>query len=221
MKNAFAVLTALLTFSLIGASAAAAGPSRATTSADGGVTIASPSTTRLVVQKPPAKAESLKEIYSTFNSDRDNLYNCCIAYTLSTPDSVVGARWSTAMPFTPAESGSVRKIVLAFSYVAGINSVNVSLRTDTGGLPGDVIRRFQVTDLPDSGGCCETETVAAKGIPVVAGVQYWVVARVTADTWAGWNLNSISATGPFARNQGHGWYLRSDDTLAAFKVLGD
>jgi hypothetical protein len=78
-----------------------------------------------------------------------------------------------------------------------------------------------VGDLPAFGECCETETIASRAIPLVAGTRYWVVAKANADTWAGWNWNSIFLSGPFARKFESGDWEMANDMLAAFSVLGD
>jgi hypothetical protein len=226
MTKAATVLIALLTLCLVGPPAAAAGSTGASASADGRTTLAGPPVANaFVAAKPPAKVESLKEIYSSFGPDRDNLYDCCIAWTLTTRESVVGLRQFVAAPFTPADNGSIRKIVVALSWVSGLNALTVSLRADDGGLPGAVIKRFELLDLPVFGGCCETETLAAKGIPVTAGTTYWVTVRAAADTWAGWNFNVLNLPGPFAvksdwlDDTGH-WQL-NPNSPPAFRVLGE
>jgi len=174
-----------------------------------------------VISASALAGEPLKVIYSNFDPDPAKLYYCCGGFTVSTPSSEVGQRVSVAMPFAPVENGSIKKIRLAVGHASGANSLSVSLRADDGGLPGAVIKRFQVFDLAEFGSCCETEVVTLKGVPVTAGTTYWVVVKADADTWAGWNSNSVGAVGLPAFNQGEGWTASALTTVSAFKVLGD
>lgn len=224
MKKAFAVLGSLLAFSFIGASALAAGPAGVTTSADGRTTASATTIppSFVVPHRSQFHTEGLTEIYSTFNSDSTNAYDCCGGWTISARDSVVGLRQAVAMPFTPAADANVTKIGVAVGYVTGVNGVSVALYSDSAGLPGEVIERFKVSSLPTFGECCVTESVHLKGVPVTAGTQYWVVVKtgkIGDATWAAWNFNTISALGPFAFNQGGGWQLSGDSSLSAFNVL--
>lgn len=221
MKKVLAVLATLLTACLIGSPALAAG-SKASTAQGGMVTVTAPSAALPIGQPHAAKIDSLTEIYSNFNSDDTNLYDCCAGWTVSTRDSVVHARFFVAMPFTPAANGSVRKVVLGTGWVSGLNAVNVSLRADDGGLPGELLKRYVATSLPAFGTCCETVTMMAKGVPVTAGMTYWVVVRGTADTWAAWNFNTVGASGPFAfKTDAMSRWQSTADVLGAFRVLGD
>jgi hypothetical protein len=219
VKKSFAVFAALLTTFLLGAQAPAAA-AQASVSADGRVTMMAPQA-RVAL---PARedAGNFTEIYSTFNKDRDNLYDCCVGWTLSSTDSIVGAQQFVGMPFTPTQNFSLRKVQLGLSYVTGANALYVSLRADAGGVPGDIINRFKVAGAPSAGSCCEVVTGTNKGIPLTAGTTYWLVVKVKADTWGAWNLNNIGASGPFAFNQGEGTHWRTtSDVLGAFRVLGE
>lgn len=223
MKKAFAVLGSLLAFSFIGASALAAGPEGVTTSVDGRTAASATTIPRSLVvpYQSHFNTEGLTEVYSTFNSDTSNTYDCCSGWTVSARDSVLAMRQAVAMPFTPAADANVTKIGVAVGYVTGVNGVSVALYSDSAGLPGEVIERFKVSGLPTFGECCVTESVHLKGVPVAAGTQYWVVVKtgkIGDATWSAWNFNSISAVGPFAFNQGGGWQL-TDSNLGAFNVL--
>jgi hypothetical protein len=171
---------------------------------------------------PADKAESLKVIFSNFGEGEWPRYDCCTGFLVQSADSGRdGGMWLAGMPFVPTEDGHVRKIVVPLSLLSGTNSVNVSLRADANGLPGEVLGHFKTADLPPFGGCCEVQTVFAKGIPVTAGQQYWVVARAIADTAAAWNLNAIRVEGMSAVKDQDGWRLSGPVSTAAFKVLGD
>jgi hypothetical protein len=191
VKNAFAVAVTLLGLLAPGASSVAAEPL------------------------------SRNEIYNNFSSDPENRYNCCGGYSVSTPDSGGNSLNRLAMPFVPSVDGRVRKILLALSYISGANQLVVSLRADSGGLPGETLDNFHVADMPPFGNCCHAMAVSSKGVPVTAGSQYWVVVKAQSDTFAVWNHNTTGATAVFAFNHGEGWELTPLTFPAAFKVLGD
>jgi hypothetical protein len=221
VKEAFAVLSGLAAMTVLSASALAAGPVGATAHADGRTTISAGALSAPLVpgQVPTGGG---KTIYSTYNSDVNNLYDCCSGWTISSEGSIVGARQDVAMPFTPSNNYAVKAITAAVGYVAGTNAVTISLNADAGGLPGAVLRKATVTGLPAFGGCCVTASIGGKGTPVTSGTQYWVVVKTdkkSPDTWDAWNLNNTGAQGTFAFNTGTGWQATSGP-LAAFSVSG-
>ena len=165
-------------------------------------------------------AASLKEIYSNFNSDEAALYDCCNVWVVSTARSDFHARYTLAMAFTPARDAVVRRIQLGLSSVSGNNALSVSLHADEGGMPGKALQTFLLTDIPPEGNCCEVEAAGPVDTLVRKGRTYWVVAKASANTEAGWNFNSVGASGPFAFNTGEGWQIR-DYPLGAFRVLGE
>jgi len=220
MVKAWGVMGALLV-SLAGASAAVGNDSAPVhTNASGVVTGAVPGGgDRPVVPSARQTSASLKEIYSNFNSDREILYDMHTGLAVSSKESNLGS-YLVGMPFTPAEDSNVRKIILAITHFRGTNSLNISLRADANGLPGDILARFVVNDMAEFGTCCETVVLHAEGIPVVAGTQYWVVARAVGDANNAWNINSLRMEGPVAHKHDAGWYITTDN-VGAFRVLGD
>jgi hypothetical protein len=222
VKEAFAALSGLAAMTVLSASALAAGPSGAVAHADGRTTIAAGAMTAPVMPRQSLGIDGLKEIYGTYNTDTNNAYDCCSGWTISSEGSIVGARQDVAMPFTPSANYAVKTITAAVGYVAGTNGVTISLNEDAGGLPGAVIKKGVVTGLPAFGSCCVTVSIGAKGSPVNAGTQYWVVVKTdkkTPDTWDAWNMNNIGMQGTFAFNTGAGWQA-SSGPLSAFSVLG-
>jgi hypothetical protein len=183
------------------------------------------------VPKAPGKAvtyvskdSNLAVLFNNFNSDPNNVYECCVGYTISGPSSAVAATYADAMPFTPGMNATVTKIAVAVGYVTGTNAVTVSLNADSGGLPGAVLKKFNLSGLPAFGSCCVVETHGTGGVPVTAGTQYWVVVKTTKktkDTWDAWNLNNTDTSSQtFAFYNNGSWGLTSG-TLAAFKVMGN
>lgn len=219
MKEAFPLLgTLAAALTLVGASALAA-PTGAIATADGRTIIDAKSAP--IVARQPQLPLGTTEIYSTFNTDVDNAYDCCGGWTVSAVGSILGFRQDVAMPFTPAADGEVRAIHAAVGWVTGTNGVAISLNADSGGMPGAAIKKGSVTGLPVFGNCCVTASIIG-GAPVTAGTQYWVVVRTnkqSADTWDAWNYNNIGLAGTFAFNTGTGWQL-SSSSLSAFNVVG-
>lgn len=222
MKKAFQVLASGVALGLASAAALAA-PAGAVATADGRTVITPGSVASPVVRRAPVPM-GLKEIYSTFNTDPDNAYDCCNAWTISAVGSIVGSLQDVAMPFTPSANYTVTAINVAVGYVTGTNGVAITLNADAGGVPGAAIKKGTVTGLPSFGSCCATASIGggADGAPVTAGTQYWVVVKtnkMSPDTWNAWNFNNVGARGTFAFNQGGGWQLASD-VLSAFSVMG-
>jgi hypothetical protein len=218
MKKIISVVGAVLGALVLSTSSFADATAGASVSA-ARVTYTPPQAQRVAAPAWYGSESKSTEIYSTFNSDESNLYDCCIAWTVSTTASVLGAQQFIATPFTPTASATLKSIQLALSYFAGANSLTVSLAKDSGGLPGKTIKSFTVTDVPPGGSCCDVEAVAPKGVKVKAGKTYWVVVTASADTWGGVNENNINVSGTFAFDNGTGWQLTSG-TLGAFRVLG-
>jgi hypothetical protein len=82
-----------------------------------------------------------------------------------------------AFPFTPRQDAQVRKIRVAMAHFSGPNRVEVDLMDDAGGVPGRILRRYHVSDLPPFGACCETERDRSPPVPVSVGMQYWASPR--------------------------------------------
>jgi hypothetical protein len=220
MKKAVVSLAAALTLCLIGAPALAADSQKASLSADGRITYIAPGAARSAVKRSQLAPEDRTTIVNTFNADPDNAFDCCAGYTVSAVGSIIGAKQTIAMPFTPTEDTHLRKVVVAVGWVVGVNHVTLSLLEDAGGMPGDAIKRDQEDGLPTFGSCCEVTAVPSKPIPLKAGVQYWIAARATSDTWAAWNWSNTGASGTFAYNPGGGWQL-AEGTLVAYAVYGN
>jgi len=163
-------------------------------------------------------------IYNNLSNYPLGVYWCCEGWTISGPNSPIGATYADGMPFTPAANGKVTKLVVAVGYVTGTNSVEISLNADANGLPGNVIGKFDVTGLPSFGSCCVTVSKGGGGgVSVTAGTQYWVVVQTdskSADTWNAWNDNDTNETAqPFAFNNNGVWGA-TEGILGAFAVVG-
>jgi len=159
-------------------------------------------------------------IYSTFNSDRERLYDCCVAYSLGAPEGDLGFQQQVAMAFTPPADAVLRKVYVAISLDGGTNRMTGLLAEDAGGLPGRVIRQVVIENLAPPGTCCATQGVPGKGTPLTGGKTYWIVAHPTGDTNAGWNYANTGVIGPVAYDMGEGWQ-NFMGAQAAFAVIGE
>jgi hypothetical protein len=97
----------------------------------------------LVLLTGTAKADI---IYNNFGPG--DTYNQYIGHTVGDPLSYQ----DIGEPFTPTgNSYRLDRMVLALSWIAGTNAVDVSLMTSVGDLPGSVLETWHVTNLPDFG----------------------------------------------------------------------
>jgi hypothetical protein len=149
-------------------------------------------------------------------------YDCCVGWTVAGATSPVGANIFSAMAFTPNANYTVARIDLAAGYVTGSNGVVVTLNDDQGGVPGNIIHTWRLTNIPTFGSCCTLESV--QGAPqavITGGVQYWVVERaLLRDTWDAWNYNDTGATGTAAQKYNGTWTAFPGSTNGAFAVYG-
>jgi hypothetical protein len=199
----------------------------------GGVTVSHDG--RTVVQTKPQPhylpalqhKKGLKTIFSNIGTDYPKgLYFCCYGSTISGPNSELAATYWAAAAFTPTADATVTEIDAGVGYVAGTNSVTLSLYTDTGGVPGTLIKSFTSGALGDFGSCC-TLAVASdkKGIAVTAGTQYWLTvttSKAEDSTFAAWSFNSTDQTVPVneAYNDGSGWTSYSGAPAVSFGIYG-
>lgn len=138
-------------------------------------------TARHARQAEPAvqPGAGLVTIFSNLGNDYPKgMYFCCVGSTLSGPTAQPDQpEWWHAMGFTPGADQRVKEIDVGATYIWGTNdALVVSLYTDNSGLPGTPIKSWHAKGLPTFGDCCALAVVKdTQGVPVQAGVQYWVV----------------------------------------------
>jgi len=172
---------------------------------------------------------TLTKIYTNLGSGTDAYYDLQ-GWTVSGPDSAVGATISVAMAFTPASNSTVTEVQLAIQYAEGANQVNISLYNDSGSnTPGTLIDGpVTVKKLPTFGTCCKLATAKfSSGASVSAHTQYWVVAQTPtsgtgSDTWAAWVLVHLPNSLFAYDENGAGWNSTDSSPTAppAGAVLG-
>ena len=99
-----------------------------------------------------------------------------------------------AVAFTPAADATVTKIaVSAGRQGSGHSGYELSLYSDSNGVPGTALASAHVSQLPIYGQCCDLGIASdPAGVPVKAGTQYWVVVSTNEndpDIYA-WAFNS-------------------------------
>ncbi len=118
------------------------------------------------------------------------------------------------------------KIELAAFLVDGTNQLDVWLMSDAAGEPGAIIEAFNFNGAMGPGGFANP-LLAANSVlhPILyPGTPYWLIASApAADTWAGWNFNSLGVNGTHAIRLDLGpWTVTPDFVLGlgAFRITG-
>jgi len=192
------------------AGSAAAGPaSNATVSKDKRITSIPHGTAHFVPAiRPPRKLDVIFDNIGFLYPK--GLYFCCYGYTVSGPSSQIGQTIWSASGFTPSKDMSVKLLEVAVGYVSGTNKVVISIADDNGGVPGNILGSWPVTNLGTFGTCCALAQLNVDHIHVTAGQQYWVIVGTDdsdADTWAAWPFNSTDEIDPvpFAQYNDSSW----------------
>jgi len=219
------VLLCLAVMTLVGVTALALGSKHGFTTINGGrMTVAMRGPAKFFTP-PPKEEPGLTTIYSNLGTGTA-VYDCCVGWTISAAGSVIGAQNWVANGFTPAANATATQVQAGVGYVTGTNGVTLALAEDNAGIPGTILHTWRVdkTTLPTFGSCCMLVHGTDKaGIALTGGTQYWVIVRTsttTSDTWDAWNLDSNSASGPFANNTGSGWTAQGASQQGAFAVRG-
>ncbi len=152
----------------------------------------------------PAAAANITLFDSMNRTAGPVVYNCCQAWGVEGPQnwfpgSGGGIESRIAVAFTPAVNASVIEIDAAVSYYYGPNGVVLGIYADDHDKPGRLMRSWTFNNtLAPLGTCCSYLAATwPNGIPVVAGRQYWIVARTDAsmlDTISSWNQTSVQPT---------------------------
>jgi len=173
-------------------------------------------------QEDPA---GLKTIYTNLGKSKTELYDG-FGFVVSGPNSAYGYSEFEALPFTPKSNAHVTQVQVAVLYAgSGANQVNLSIYSDSSGIPGTLLAGpVTVTNLPAHGTCCGLALAAFSPVPVAAGTQYWVVADTPltgpgSDFTGNW-AQSAKPIIPFAAAHSSGWYAANGNELPAGEVQG-
>ena len=136
------------------------------------------------------------------------------------------AGYFTGDAFSVSQDSTLNFIELAAWLVSGTNDLAVTLRADSGGLPGTVLETFSFTGQLAPANQTPSSANILTGTSLLntlltAGTQYWLIAEYTvADTWAAWYYGDTSNLGQHAvsSNGGQSWSLYSSVPLGALRV---
>jgi hypothetical protein len=223
-KPAVRIVLVLSVLTLVGIAALAAGGHRGiVASADGRQTIATHGPSSHIT--PWAEADAgLTPIAGTLSKYPFGTYFCCYGFTISGPNSQIGATYWSAVAFTPSANVLAKKIEVSAAYVTGTNGVTVGINADAGGIPGTQLAAGNVTGLGNFGDCCTLAVAGGKGgLPLSQGTQYWVVVSTsnqTADTWDAWAFNSTDMRLALVAGYANGAWSSGDNLVPGYEVLG-
>jgi len=176
----------------------------------------------LALSASAASAADRVEIYSTFNNGRGARYDLHSSWNIEAKGSYRGDHNLIGVPFIPERDIVLRKVLLGLWHIDGDNAYFVSLRSDAGGVPGEILKRFDTLQGTAPGECCDVAAVASKGIPLSAGQTYWIVLKAKSDSLGGWVFNAWRNEGSLAFNSpgSTGWHIESG-VIPAVRILGE
>jgi hypothetical protein len=149
----------------------------------------------------PARALADTVIFN--NLGPGNTFGSAAAWGVGGPTSSFGFV-SVGISFTPSVSLDLSQVLLPLELVSGTNSVEVSVYSDSTGLPGTALESWSVTGL---GAAALQDLTDTSNLLLSAGTPYWVVAAAGgSDTFAGWNFNNTTTGGILAGGNGSVWH---------------
>jgi hypothetical protein len=164
-------------------------------------------------------------IFSNLGKDPTNLYNCCNGYIISGINSTFGYSYAEAIAFTPKHNAKIKTVEAGMSwYGYGANQVDISVYSDSSGVPGTLLATGTATNLQTFGQCCALATITVKpAVAVVKGTQYWIVGDTPgsgtgSDSVDVWNVAHGSNVG--SNYDSSGWSAYDFGNGYALAVLG-
>ena len=177
----------------------------------------------------PDEPAGLAKIYSNLGKKKTDVYLDNEGWTVNGPNAsgFNGNYQWFGMPFTPKSDSHVSQVQVAIEWVEGDNQVNLTLNSDSSGVPGAVLAGpVTVTNLGTFGTCCTLAVANFPSTAVTGGTQYWVVAETTtsgtgSDTWAAWDfVPSLYLQGFFSNQNGYWSSFDAATAEAAGAVYG-
>lgn len=161
-----------------------------------------------------AQANQYK-IYSNLGK-RPNCYD-------TTEGWLIVSNQSIAMPFTPKVDVTLSEIRVPVVHPKfnGQDGFTLSVNEDSGGLPGDPVDTwvFKKDDILLD--CGFDLARPKKGIPLMKGMQYWLVASASGDQYSVWMFTEPGMFGPLAYDANNNGWQPYKGELGAFEVLGN
>jgi len=177
-------------------------------------------------ERTPAEfPKTLKTIYSNLGTGTDVYYDSN-GWLILGKDAAYGEEVLIGFPFTPTKAATATEVETGLNYYSsGTNSFSVSLNADASGLPGKVLFKGTVKNVPTWPSCCQLAKVKSKkGAKLKAATQYWVVvytSDTTQTTSEGvWDWTYNEATGTQAYNINEAGWKTEQTYISAFGVFG-
>jgi hypothetical protein len=127
------------------------------------------------------------------------------------------------VPFIPSFDATLDSIDFAAYYLGGSNTLDVSLMSDSAGLPGSPLETFTFTNTIGNSGFIYTAN-SVLDVPLTAGTQYWIVLSAQGNGYFAWNENTNLAHDVGLKYLQGGsdtnWHVNSSIYTPAFDVNG-
>jgi hypothetical protein len=135
-----------------------------------------------MVARNDAEDAALVKIANNFTQYANSPYWGWFGYAAFGPGKGAGngTAWWLATAFTPKADHLATKVEVAAEYDYGTNGIVLGLYDDAGGVPGNQLHSWQLTNLPHAVCCTVVGGSDKSGIPLTGGKQYWVVLRTNA-----------------------------------------
>lgn len=153
-----------------------------------------------VADAPPA---GLKVLFGNLGSKTD-AYDDTNGWLVEGPDNTNSfTSQAIGNPFSVSADSTLKGIRLALQFIGpGTNNAAVAIYTDNAGLPGKLLGKVDVNNLPAFGSCCDMVTIKdPKGFKLKAGVTYWLVAgtdKASKTAYNVWDYTFDDSQGPIA-----------------------
>jgi hypothetical protein len=180
-----------------------------------------------IVQLADAPPPGYATLYSNLGPAND-AYDDQDGWAITGPDG--NAFWQNiAVPYTPTANSTIQGLQIAVEYYGqGTNAAAIAILSDNNGLPGKVLKSWNVSNLPKSGTCCKLVTVTVPaGIQVSAGTQVWITVgtdKASDSAYDSWDWTyKVLVTGPYAwqgSNSNGKWTYINNGDYPAFAIYG-
>jgi hypothetical protein len=158
-------------------------------------------------------------IYDNYGTG--NAYDQMFSWALR--NEVDGVNQLQGDPFVPTDSDyDLAAIELTAILIQGANELDVWLHDDNGGVPGNVLESFHVSNtLGDPFAVNAPIVLTSQGTRLTKGQTYWIVAQPSEpNSIAGWCLNVTGDSGAHAQSLDGVSWSTSSSTRGVFRVTG-
>jgi hypothetical protein len=149
-------------------------------------------------------------------------YGTHAGWTIGTAPGIGTFVPSMAFTVPSGTNEKLSEIDFAAGLTSGTNSIDVSIRSDSGGTPGATLESWTVTGLGQFGNNNPPEVVSSVlHLTLLAGQQYWVTMTPgDSTTDAAWNQNSTGDRGPIYITKDGSPVNTGTNIRGVFRVLG-